>query len=223
MDSDLEIVQSVRDAQAGRPEGIAQLYERYTGRLWSHVYRRCGDRVLTDDITMDVWEIVLAKIGTFQPEKGQFVAWLFQIADNRTITLSRRAGVNRTSREMQAHMLVQGATEASREPGPEEVAVSTSEAERLLKLVRALPRLQREAVMLTQFDGLSPAEAAAVLGRPAVNVRVALHKGLRTLRNRLGAPVGGNGAAGLRVEVVVTPHSRSRAPENSRPADHLEG
>lgn len=49
-----------------------------------------------------------------------------------------------------------------------------------------LPEGQREVVMLVYWDGLTPAEAAAVLASTSLAVRARLHRALKALRGDLG-------------------------------------
>ena len=58
------------------------------------------------------------------------------------------------------------------------------------RVLRALARLNerdREALTLVAWDGLTPAQAAAVLGEPSVRFRQRLHRAGRRLRAQLGA------------------------------------
>ena len=221
--SDLEIVQYVRDAQAGSIDGMTALYEEYSSRVWAHIHRTTGgDRATTDDIHGDVWETVVRKIGTFDPERALFVTWLFRIASNRAVSLSRRAGVQRANKELLAHVLAHGTTEVSSAPGPEDVLVGRAEVERVRALVLALPRRQREAVLLTEFDGLSSGDAAAILGCSPAALWTAKSKALATLRKHLGK-VGGKAQGPLRVQVVVAHTTASEPAPSAGSEPTLEG
>ena len=57
--------------------------------------------------------------------------------------------------------------------------------EQAIALIATLPRDQAEAVLLRAVLGLDPAAAADVLGKRAGAVRVAAHRGLKSLARRL--------------------------------------
>jgi RNA polymerase sigma-70 factor (ECF subfamily) len=72
-----------------------------------------------------------------------------------------------------------------------EEAFSTSGA---IELIAGLPRDQAEAVLLRAVVGLDAKSAAAVLGKRPGAVRVAAHRGLKTLATRLEAATQSNGS-----------------------------
>ena len=61
------------------------------------------------------------------------------------------------------------------------------EADEILSVMRALPETYREPLAMRFLAGLSGAEIAAQLGMTAGSVRVNLCRGLKLLRDRLGA------------------------------------
>jgi RNA polymerase sigma-70 factor (ECF subfamily) len=69
---------------------------------------------------------------------------------------------------------------------PAVLASATDLGERIAGLVSALPRRQCEALVLTAYEGLSVAEAAAVLETTEQNVRTNVHFARRKLRKQLG-------------------------------------
>ena len=56
----------------------------------------------------------------------------------------------------------------------------------LVAALRALPRRQREAVVLRYLTGLDEAEVAGALGISTGSVKTHIHRGLQSLRRRLG-------------------------------------
>ena len=75
------------------------------------------------------------------------------------------------------------------------------------RVLRALARLKerdREALTLVAWDGLTPAQAAAVLGEPPVRFRQRLHRAGRRLRDQLAAELGRKEPAPLRHDHAPT-------------------
>jgi RNA polymerase sigma-70 factor (ECF subfamily) len=71
--------------------------------------------------------------------------------------------------------------------GAESTAVpATEEADdRIAAALGRLSERDREAITLIAWDGLQPAEAAAVLGQSAASFRVRLHRAKRRLRHEI--------------------------------------
>jgi RNA polymerase sigma-70 factor, ECF subfamily len=68
-----------------------------------------------------------------------------------------------------------------------ELALESSERRRELEaLVGALPPRYREVVSLYYFEDLSHQEIAEMLHQPVGTIKVAVHRGIRLLRKRLG-------------------------------------
>lgn len=204
------------EAKSGDAHALVALHDHLSGPLWNHINRRCGgDRELTDDISSDTWETVMREIGAkYHPERGAFVTWLYKIAENRSIDLARRSGLKRVTREVQAHMLAYGSSEASVDAGPEELAVSNDEQKRLVRVVNGLPARQRAAVLAVDYNGMTTAEAAQLLNTSEGNIRAARARGLAALRAKL-RPVRRNGMAPSPVNMIVRVEQKEVRDANS--------
>lgn len=69
---------------------------------------------------------------------------------------------------------------------PDDVMVTTEDNQRVVDAVRALPRRQRDCVVLRYFDSFSPDQIAEVLGLSVNSVKTHLKRGLRALETALG-------------------------------------
>lgn len=189
-------------ARDGSMESLGRLYELYSDQVWAHIYRRSGgNRALTDDVTSAAWEKVVEKIATYDPDRASFARFVYVIAGSTLASIARREGHARTGRELHAHMIAHGSSEASAEVGPDQSAERADEARRLAKIVNALPRRQREALLLTVFDGYSLSDAAQVMGVTSSAVKMARLRAFETLRTRFG-PIERALSGRPRVEIV---------------------
>jgi RNA polymerase sigma-70 factor, ECF subfamily len=73
--------------------------------------------------------------------------------------------------------------------GTDEIAATREMAELLERLIAALPREQREVVMLSMVEELSSREVAAILRIPEGSVRTRLFRARQTLKSKLSAVV----------------------------------
>src|SRR5690606_20820602 len=128
------------------------------------------DPWLADDLQQDVAAALLA-----QPAAARLGrAWLATVARNLAGMLARRrARESRRLREL-----------ALREPAPptDELAASAELQQRAVAAVLALPRPQRDTVLLRFMHGLSLQATALEMGVPEETVRTRQRRALARLR-----------------------------------------
>lgn len=179
MDSDEELV--IRSV--GEPSAFEALVDRHAVALHGYLARRCGP--VADDLLSDVWLAAFARRSEYDPELGPLRAWLFGIARNHVLAHWRREQVRaRAAGELAA---VAGGD------GWEAVDARLDAAALLPALHQALselPEVERELLLLTSWEQLTPAEAAQVAGVPAGTARSRLHRARARMRLLLGGPPG---------------------------------
>ena len=160
-----------RDAYRRLLEGVAP-YLRFLAR------RRLGSASEVEDIVQDILLTVHTIRHTYDPARP-FGPWLVAIADRRVVDALRRRG-RREAREAP----LAPAEETFADPGanhPEAAAESRA----LREAVERLPPAQREAIRLLKLNEMSLKEASAASGMSIVALKVATHRGLRSLRKLL--------------------------------------
>lgn len=167
----------------GRPPGspleeFEQLYRRNVDVLVGYFARRCRDPQTVADLTSETFVRAVAGFAGFDPGRGSDRAWLFGIAAN---VFAGHCQQSASGRDV-----------VSRLGGRRQLEVD--EIEELLERIDAerdgaalrrrgeqLPFAELTAVELVDLGGLTPKEAAAVLGVS----RVAFRKRLSRARSRL--------------------------------------
>lgn len=158
----------VRAAAAGDRASFAALYERFASTV--HGILLAHGR--TEDAADGVQEVFLRALDRLHTlrDAAAFPGWLAAIARNH------------------ARMALRGSRRLvpldDRIPAPERPAL---EAREVMDALRALPEAYREPLVLRLVEGLSGEEIAARTGLTPGSVRVNLHRGMRLLRERLGA------------------------------------
>lgn len=122
-----------------------------------------------DDVTQEVFLVALDRLAELRDE-GRFGPWLHQIARNRARDHLRR---RRT--------VVPLPDDLSRPRTP------SAEARQVLDALRQLPEAYREPLIMRLVEGMTGPEIAARTGHTPGSVRVNLHRGMKLLRQRLGA------------------------------------
>ena len=130
------------------------------------------------DVTQDVMETIWRKAHLFDRRKAAAATWVFHIARNRRIDVSRR------SRESSYALEDFFAIPDPAEPSDDRIAAAQRE-ERVRAALRVLPRDQFTLVKLAFFDGLSHATIARRLQLPLGTVKSRLRLAFSRLRRCL--------------------------------------
>ncbi len=180
----------VRRARRGDRRALTELYETHHKRLLGYLLRLVGSRPLAEDVFQEVWVKVIEGLGRYREGRGTFRAWLFRVAGNAAVDRLRREG-RRAGPALDAPDGETGERGIDRvpseRPGPDRVGAGRMFGQRLAEELRALPERQRAAVLLRHQQGMSYAELAAALGAPEGTAKTLVHRGVKTLRERLEA------------------------------------
>jgi RNA polymerase sigma-70 factor (ECF subfamily) len=147
------------------------LFREHHPAVRAYARRRVPTEVL-DDIVSETFLVVWRRLEDV-PESP--LPWLLTVARN-VIGTERRGAARRRRLWLKA----QSGHVEGYDPGE-----STFGDARVLSALARLNERDREALTLVAWDGLTPAQAAAVLGEPSVRFRQRLHRAGRRLRAQL--------------------------------------
>ncbi|HZB98090.1 MAG TPA: sigma-70 family RNA polymerase sigma factor [Candidatus Sulfotelmatobacter sp.] len=169
----------------GDAEAFGELYDHYFGQIYRFVYSRVRDQDSAEDITSEVFFKALRAIGRYKPSGHPFSSWLYQISVNAIADhfRSRRP----------ASSLDEALQLVDRAPSVEDRIVQSAEAARIWAEIDSLPEAQRIAMSLKLGEDLKLAQIGVIMGRSEGAVKLLIHRGTITLRQRLAlkrAPVG---------------------------------
>jgi RNA polymerase sigma-70 factor (ECF subfamily) len=161
-------------------ERFRSLYEAEVIALLGYAARRLDRPSDAADVVADVFMVAWRRIDQV-PTGGDARPWLFGVANN--VISNHRRGARR--RDRLADRL------ADRLHGELRMIPTSTPApsDDVLLVRQALGRLSeddRELLLLTNWEGLSPAEVAVAMGIPPGTVRSRLHRARQQLRRRLG-------------------------------------
>lgn len=174
------------------PEVLDRLIELYQQRLFRYLLFLTADRALAEDLFQETWIRVMER-GHQYNASSKFASWLFAIARNLVIDVSRRKK-SRSLEEM--------ADPESKQPfePPDERAVSALQmmveresAEAVHVSLLKIPAYYREVLLLRFHEELSLEEIAAVMATPVSTVKSRLYRGLSALK--LALPQSAQGGA----------------------------
>jgi RNA polymerase sigma factor (sigma-70 family) len=153
------------------PEVFVLLVDRHSAALHAYLARRLED--CADDLLSEVWLVAFSRRCEFDPARGDVRPWLFGIARKLLLAHWRQ---QRTRLDLVARL---GGYREAEESGWDAVDARLDAAALrpdLLQAVKDLPESERELLLLTACDGLTPTEAAEMLGIPAGTARSRLHR-----------------------------------------------
>ncbi|MCB4824091.1 sigma-70 family RNA polymerase sigma factor [Roseicella aerolata] len=147
----------MRWSAAGDRAAFAVLVERHGERALRIALRVLGDPAEAEEVAQEALLRAWQAAGRFDPSRAQVTTWLHRIVLNLAI--------DRTRRRASAPQAGEAALAALPDPasGPEAAAVEAEERAALAAALAQLPARQRAAIALAYEEGLSGAEAAAVL------------------------------------------------------------
>lgn len=166
-------------AVSGDESAFAVLYHDVQPRVRRYAWTLVGQDA--DDVTADAWLQIARDIRGFVGDVDAFRGWSARIVRNRAFD-HLRAAARRPVQLTAVGAELDGVT-----PDAATLALDSLSTTRALDLIAALPRDQAEAVLLRAVVGLDAVRAGQVLDKSAAAVRVAAHRGLKTLAKRLAA------------------------------------
>ena len=166
-------------AEGGDQAAFVQLYERHRNPVFRFAYRLLGSVELAEDVTHDCFLSLIRRPGNFDPTRGQLRPYLYSAARNLSLKYFRSSGRETSLDELSEEPPVPVREQPLRRLLDEELSQKVKEA------VFSLPPLQREALVLFEYEGLALSEIAEVVGTDVGAVKARLHRARERLRNTL--------------------------------------
>lgn len=166
--------QVIAEVQSGKAESFRRLVERYQRPVFQMIFNLIGDGHAAEDISQEVFIAAYQKIATFDPMRSRFSTWLFTIARNKSINHLRKKRPAISVHE-----------EIASDADPCEEASKKEFIQQLDDVLKALPRRQRRAFTLAQFEGLPYEEIAQIECVSIGTVKSRIHRAKQKLRKAL--------------------------------------
>lgn len=161
----------VNAAIAGQQTAYTALMDRHRDAVYRVARHHLGDESEALDITQEAFIAAFAALRRYDPARP-FRTWLLRITLNKCRDWARRRTVRRLFRL--ARPLEDATDVADTGQDPEAEAISRREVERIGTAIAALPSGLKDPLILCRIEGMSMAEAAAILSlsEKAVEVRI---------------------------------------------------
>jgi len=166
-------------ARDGDRAAFDELVRRHADGLYAVVVRLCADRHEAEEVTQEAFLRAWRGLPAFRGD-AQFFTWLYRIGVNE----ARRRADGRRRRADVVVSLDEQREHASRDRSvlPLDRAEHADLRRTLDAAIAALPVDQRAVLVLRDVEGLSTAQAAAVLGLREAALKSRLHRARELLR-----------------------------------------
>jgi RNA polymerase sigma-70 factor, ECF subfamily len=166
----------------GEHDALADLYDRHARPVYSLALRILRDRPDAEDVVQEVFTQAWSQASRYDMARGAVGAWLLNMTRSRAIDRLRSKRSRPDSRVSDRSGALNVADTA------ESQDLQLLSAEQLAKLKSALdglPLLQRIAVELAYFEGLSHSEIAERLEEPLGTVKTRIRQAMIKLREAM--------------------------------------
>lgn len=160
------------EARRGNEQAFLELYHRHRTPIYRFAWRLTGSDTAAEDVTQECF-LALLEGSRFDERRGSLRTYLFGIA--RFLAMKRIRLAERESLETDV-------------PAPHDPFGDTMQAERrelVAAAIAALPALQKEALILFEYEELSLEEIAQVVSADVGAVKARLARARESLRRKL--------------------------------------
>lgn len=176
-------IELLRRIGMGERQSFEELYDRYSGVLFSTACRILNQQEAAEDLIQEVFVQIWEKAALYDPKRGKPLTWAITLTRNRAI--DRLRSIHRRQKlseeiEREAEIDNYQTDKSSAEE------VTTSEKSQIIReAILQLSPDQRCAIDLAFFSGLTQTEIAENLHEPLGTVKARIRRGMTRLRDLL--------------------------------------
>lgn len=183
-------------AGAGDAAAFMQVYERHRAAIFRFSYRLSGSVDVAEDIAHDCFLSLIRKPENFRPDRASLRTYLLSAARNLWLKQLRDTGREAALDDLARDRFVAVDKEPLDRLLDDELAVKVREA------VSNLPPLQKEALVLFEYEGLALSEIASMIGTDVGAIKSRLYRARERLRSTLGPYLNSNHELNTSREIV---------------------
>ena len=176
-DREAELLSAVAD---GDRSAFEELYTTFSPRVHGLAQRLLVDRHQAEEVTQEVFLQVWQQAHRFDRHRGSASSWVLHIAHARSVDRIR----NNTSRRARDLRVASREHVAETDTVVESVTIAFEQAAVRQQLERLSPK-QREAIMLSYYQGLTMSAISTLLAIPVPTVKTRVRNALSALAKLL--------------------------------------
>ncbi len=178
-------IELMRRIGQGDRRSFEELYDRFSGVLFSTAYRVLNNQEAAEDVLQDVFIQIWEKAPLYDPTRGKPMTWAVTLTRNKSI--DRLRSTQRRNR-LQDDVERESQTFEQFDDRSSFDAVASGERGALVReAIQKLSKDQREAIELAFFSSLTQTEIAERLDVPLGTVKARIRRGMMKLKDLLGS------------------------------------
>ena len=178
LEAEIRLLKRIGQGDRGAFE---ELYDRFSGILFSTAYRVLNSQIAAEDVLQDVFIQIWEKAPLYNPARGKPLTWAMMLTRNKAIDRLRS-----TQRRNRLQDSVQRDSELSEQFDDRSSfdAVASVETSKLVReAIEKLSKDQRQAIELAFFSSMTQAEIAEHLNEPLGTIKGRIRRGMMKLRD----------------------------------------
>jgi RNA polymerase sigma-70 factor (ECF subfamily) len=178
-------IELLRRVGQGDRKSFEDLYDRFSGVLFSTALQILNDHREAEDVVQEVFVQIWDKAKLYDAARGKPLTWAMTLTRNKAIDRLRSAQ-RRYRLQDQVEKETKVTNQVALKDSSEEVEIL--EKSRLIRAaVMELSKEQREAIELAFFSGLTQNEIAQELNQPLGTVKARIRRGMLRLKEMIAA------------------------------------
>jgi RNA polymerase sigma-70 factor (ECF subfamily) len=166
----------------GREFALEELYDRYSGLVYSLAKTVVGDVSTAEEVTLDTFTQVWNNAASYKPQLASVKTWLATIARNRSIDAVRSTKVR--FGQLNPQWVEIDLETIPGKSGTEEMYQQQDMQMRIRRAIAELPQDQKEVLALAYFRGYSHSQIARALNKPLGTVKTHIRSAMQNLRDK---------------------------------------
>lgn len=179
---DRKLTQLITRIKQGDESAFAAFYELTFLRIYRLALFVLNDPAIAEEVTLDVYLQIWQQANQFDPSRGKPMAWVAILTRSRSLDRLRTCHKTTGCRQFleEVNLLQTHRTN---------IEISDASSDQIQVIEKALASLspeQREAIVMSYFNGLSQREIAIKIDKPLGTVKTRIRLGMINLRKILG-------------------------------------
>jgi len=177
MIKEISIISHVLNGDIDSFRFLVQKYQKPVISMINHI---TNDYHIAEDIAQDVFLVAYKKIPSFDPARSNFSTWLFTIARNKSLNALKK----------KKPLLLANIPEKTTSHNPHNELTQKEFFDQLDHALEKLPKAQKIAFILSEFENLSYAEIAQIEGVRLGTIKSRINRAKQKLQQALKEPPG---------------------------------
>lgn len=180
--------------QKGDEKAFFILYEHYRASVYAYCARVILSAGLPEALVEDTFQEVFLRVSQYRNsfKSGEFKAWIFTVTRNTCLSSKKRGLKSMLSSggaidpdQISENEMLERSTSFDRSDDPLEKLSRKEQTDLLLAAIAELPETYREALMLSEYEGLTYEEIGRLTGTSLSTIRIRVFRAKKRLRKVL--------------------------------------